>query len=179
MRKREMLLRDINHKKRNTTRLALIILICGFAASLHLSAVAQCATNIHDSGRAEQDSGVVKTPKEILSQARTIFVRSNTGFLRRKALEDRLLKRKDFQQFGLVITKAEYGADLIMEVDHNHLSFRFPFTVKDPKTSIVVASGNVSSLLFRTVAGKIADSFMKQFKAARGSNQSDSKSSTK
>lgn len=159
---------------------ACVLLITGAVsvASFRASVIAQ-ATAIHERGLAEQASGTVKTPKEMLSQARSIFVRSNTGFLKRKTLEDRLLKRKDFQQFGLVITKAEYGADLIMEVDHNHLTFRFPFTVKDSKTSIVVASGNVSSLLFRTVAGKIADSFMKQFKAARAASQPDSKSSTK
>ncbi len=107
-----------------------------------------------------------KDPKALLAAARTLSVHSTTGFAKRKTIEDRLLKRKDFQQSGLTITKDSTLADLWLEVDHSHLTTRFPFTVTDRRTRIIVASGNVSSI-FGTVAGKIADSFMKQLKAAR------------
>jgi hypothetical protein len=118
--------------------------------------------------------GEVKRPSELFAAAQTVFVRSNTVFLKRKTLEAALLDRRGFHELGFVITKDESAADLVIDADHAHFQTRFPFTVIDTKTRIVVASGNVSSL-FGTVAGKIASSFIKQARAARQSAGSSAK----
>jgi hypothetical protein len=99
--------------------------------------------------------------------------------MKRKSLEAALLDRKGFTELGFVITKEESLADLILadliiDVDHARLQTRFPFSVVDTKTRTVVASGNVSSL-FGTVAGKIANSFIKQARKARQVAGSSSK----
>lgn len=107
-----------------------------------------------------------RDPNEVKRTAEVVYIKSRTGFLKHAALADALEKRKDFQALGLVITENESSADIIIEIEREHLLAHFIYTVYDPGTRTVVASGHVSSL-FGTAAGKIADSFVKQMKRAR------------
>jgi len=66
---------------------------------------------------------------------------------------------------GLVITRSERDADIILEVHHDVLT-KYVYTAIDSKRNIVVASGKLSSL-GGTVAGKVAKRFMKQVMQAR------------
>jgi len=80
-------------------------------------------------------------------------------------IEDKLQKRPEFSQMGLVITRDESAADLILEVDHDVLT-KYVYTAVDRRSQIVVASGKLSSL-GGTVAGKVAKRFLKQVMQAR------------
>jgi hypothetical protein len=112
------------------------------------------------------DADVQKDPPAILTAARVIYVYSRTVFVKSEVIENELLKRREFQQAGLLITKDPKAADLTMEVRRSNLTTEYPYVVVDTKTKLVVASGKVNSL-FGTAAGKIAKEFMKQVKEAR------------
>lgn len=66
---------------------------------------------------------------------------------------------------GLVLTRNERDADIILEVHHDRLT-KYVYTAIDSRQNIVVASGKLSSL-GGTVAGKVAKRFMKQVMQAR------------
>lgn len=107
-------------------------------------------------------------PLELLASARTIYVQSHSVYVRRKSIEDALMKKKGFLEMGYAIVKDLSEADLKLEVDHTALTLRYPYTVTHLKTQIVVATGTVHSLRFlNDVPGDTADSFVKQAKAAR------------
>ena len=102
---------------------------------------------------------------ESMKNAKRIFVRSHSLLVGQSVIESKLRNRKEFQQFGLMITRDEAAADLILEVKHDVFT-KYVFTAIDPSTNVVVASGKLSSL-GGTVAGKVAKRFMKQMVKAR------------
>jgi len=99
-------------------------------------------------------------PTAILRSARIIYVNSSSVLVGEAVIEAKLRKRSEFQQLGLVITRDPNEADLVLELKHD-LFTMYVYTVIDPGTNIVVASGKLSSL-GGTVAGKVAKRFLKQ-----------------
>ena len=104
-------------------------------------------------------------PSESLKNAKAIYVKSSSLLVGSSVVEDKLKKRKEFQALGLVITRDADAADLILHVEHD-LFTMYTYTVVDPHSQILVASGKLSSL-GGTVAGKVAKRFMKQVVEAR------------
>jgi len=97
--------------------------------------------------------------------SRRVFVRSTSLLVRAAVVEDKLLKRPEFQQLGFVITRQKSEADLILELRHD-LFTMYVFTVIDAKTQLVLAGGKLSSL-GGTVAGKVAQRFVKEMRSPR------------
>jgi hypothetical protein len=91
---------------------------------------------------------------------RRVFVRSTSLLVRGAVVEDKLLKRPEFQQLGFLITREFAEADVILELRHD-LFTMYIFTVVDAKTELVIASGKLSSL-GGTVADKVAKRFVKE-----------------
>ena len=168
---------------RRTTAVALLMMGCLGAATAArgsdppplreatIQAESKARLTLHVS-QGETESP--KDPAVILTAARIIYVRSRTGFVKSEVIENELLKRTDFQQAGLLITKDPRAADLVVEVRRSSFTTEYPYVVVDPKTRLVVASGNVNSL-FGTAAGKIAKGFMKQLQKARTAARPKSK----
>ena len=78
-------------------------------------------------------------------------------------VEDKLLKRPEFQQRGFAVTRDVDDADLIIELRHDLLT-KYVFTIIDVKSRTVVAGGKLSSL-GGTVAEKVAKRFIKEINA--------------
>jgi hypothetical protein len=106
-------------------------------------------------------------PEAILRSAKIILVKSSSLLVNEAVIETKLRKRSEFKELGLVITREWYDADLVLELKHD-LFTMYVYTVIDAHSSIVVASGKLSSL-GGTVAGKVAKRFMKQMVNARSS----------
>lgn len=113
-----------------------------------------------------QKEAMRPSPNEVLRSAQTIFIRSKSVYFKTSTLENSLLQQDEFQQWGLVITREESDADLIIEVGRKAFTTSFIYSVIDPRNKRVVASGRVNSI-GGTVEGKITDSFMKKLRSAR------------
>jgi hypothetical protein len=100
-----------------------------------------------------------------LRSAKTIYVKSTSVLVGAAVVETKLQKRPEFSQMGLVITRDEGAADLVLELEHDVFT-KYVYTAIDTKTNTVVASGKLSSL-GGTVAGKVAKRFLKQVSKAR------------
>ena len=122
--------------------------------------------------KPEIDLGTVDSVV-ILRTARVIFVRSHSLLVKGAVVEEKLQKRPEFQQFGLVITRDASAADLILELRHD-LFTKYVYTAVDTKTQTLVASGKLSSL-GGTVADKVAKRFLKQIGQARSPSDSTGK----
>ncbi|MEK6299623.1 MAG: cytochrome c [Acidobacteriota bacterium] len=103
---------------------------------------------------------------DALRFAQTIFIMSRSGYFNPSDLANEFMKKPDFSQLGLSLTKARNEADLVIEVDRLAFTTEFPYVVVDTKNNTVVASGQVNSL-FGTAPAKMAKAFLNQLKATR------------
>jgi hypothetical protein len=108
----------------------------------------------------------VKNVGEVARSVRFVYVRSHSALVTAEDIENKLRRHPDFQRLGLIVTRQEMDADLLLEVRRSVLT-KFVFTAIEPETLILVASGKLSSL-GGTVDGKVASLFIKQLVAARG-----------
>lgn len=137
------------------TKIFLFVSIC-FLTSLPLVN----ASVIYQSGVSSA------SPPNVLRSARAIFIRTKSVYFKPVTLENALLKKDEFQQWGLTITREEADADLIIEVDRKLFTTSFVYSVIDPRSKRVLASGRVNSV-GGTVEGKISHSFIKRMRQVR------------
>lgn len=110
----------------------------------------------------------VSDPATVMRRARFIRVHSDSVFISEQEIEDSLRKRKEFQAWGMIITRNDGEADLIIEVTRKSLTRRFTFAVLDPRTMEVVTSGKTRSVTFgKKISNKIAEKFANRVKVVR------------
>ncbi len=107
-------------------------------------------------------------PATVLRKARFVYVLSNSIFVSKSEVEASLQKRKEFKAWGMVITRDAGQADLVIEITRKPLTRRFTFSVLDPRTSEVVASGKTRSVILgKKISNKIAEKFANRVKVYR------------
>jgi hypothetical protein len=111
-----------------------------------------------------------RDPAAALRSAKYIYVQSSSLLVGASVVEEKLQQREEFSRMGLVITRDVNAADLVLELHHDVFT-KYVYTAIDTKTSMVVASGKLSSL-GGTVAGKVAKRFLKQVLKARATTSS-------
>jgi len=124
---------------------------------------ALCLLTVWATGVSAQSS--TPDPVASLRSAKLIYVKSSSLLVGQSVIEEKLQKRPEFSQMGLVITRDRDAADLVLEVHHDVFT-KYVYTAVDARSNIVVAGGKLSSL-GGTVAGKVAKRFLKQVLKAR------------
>jgi len=105
--------------------------------------------------------------KELVTKARSFYVRSDTFYMKREALESSLLGQKEFKAWDLQITGNENLADMLIRVKRVPFSNHFSYTLTDRATDTIVMAGKVDSLA-GTVYGRIAKEIVEKMVALRG-----------
>ena len=176
------------------TRLLILLLLAAFVAADASQAAAQvlpplppqltqqqqtpqrAAAAAKDDGGADDndddDDDATQTrasdPAGLLRTARSVYVRSNTVFVKAPEVEDSLRKRKEFRAWGMMVTRNLADADLIIEIERKSLTRRFTFTVLDARSMTVLTSGKTRSVLFgKKIHNKVAEKFANRVKTVR------------
>lgn len=107
----------------------------------------------------------VTDPATILRRARFVYVDSDSAFVDAQEVEDSLLKRKEFRAWGMVVTRNAGEADLVIQITRKAFTRRFTFSLVDPRTNEVLASGKMRSVLFgKKISNKVAEQFANRVK---------------
>lgn len=104
--------------------------------------------------------------REVMKYARLLYFKARSGWYNADKLERELLKRKEFGELGLEITRAEKYADLVMEITRKRLTTRFTCTMIEPH-SVRIISAITATSLGGEIEPHLAEAIIKEFKAAR------------
>jgi len=106
-------------------------------------------------------------PKQILKNARTIYIHSKTAFLTVDTLDRALALEKDWPKLEMTIVQDQRVADLLIEIDRPLFTYVHTFVIVDKRTSIVLGSGKVTAFDGTIASGGIAKDIIKIFSATR------------
>lgn len=122
-------------------------------------------------------SAVVKptTVPEILALSKTVHVTSRTISFKPDQLVNELNKRKEINEWGMSFVDEEDLADLILEIDHVLLTWKYTFKLYSQRLGTIVATGSVVILDGNVGAPAMAERVIEKLKTARGPEKATSK----
>lgn len=135
--------------------------VLGSGASLQMPVKA--ASETPQSSAAIADA----KPKQILHDAKTIFISSKTSFLTVDTVIRALEKQKNWEKLGLTIVSDPRVADLLIQIDRPLFTYVHTFVIVDKRSSIVLGSGKVTAFDGTIASGGIAQDIVKIFAAER------------
>jgi hypothetical protein len=108
-------------------------------------------------------------PAGLLRAARTIYVSSDTLYLKSQLMADELLKQPEFQALGLkIVPEAEAkDADLMVKVTLPFLTWTWTYVVTHQASKTQLASGKVRELLAGGAAPKLAKDMSARLQSLR------------
>jgi hypothetical protein len=115
----------------------------------------------------DKDNHRLPTNRELVARAQSVFVESDTFYMKRENLQSSLLGRAEFKAWDMQITGKPQMADLLIRVRRVPFTNHFTYTVTDRVTDTIVMAGKVDSLA-GTVYGLIADEIVHKMKVFRG-----------
>jgi hypothetical protein len=115
---------------------------------------------------------------EVMRKARLLYIRPRSSWFNREKLERELLKRKEFSELGLELTRSAKQTDLVLEITRKTFTTRFTCSIVESATERVLAGATASSL-GGEIEPHLAEAIIKQFKAARSKPASEEGASGK
>jgi len=106
-------------------------------------------------------------PKQILKNAKTVYVHSKTMFITVEVMDLALTQQKEWPDLGLTIVQDASLADLLIEVSRVKFTNVHTFVLSDKKTSIVLNSGNEIALNGDIASRSLAKDIIEILSAAR------------
>ena len=120
---------------------------------------------------AEEAAKVAATnPRTLLSNARTLFISSDTKFFEEVQLQNALGKREEIRawQIGIIDGGANQSkADIFIEIDRPLFTYTFTYEMLDQKTGLVLATGKVSAFDGNAAAPMLAEKIIEEIKKAK------------
>ena len=107
------------------------------------------------------------SPASIVRRARTLYI-APSNHVEKKYLEYKLQKYRELDDWGLALVADPSAADLVLTVDKTALNYIF--TVTDPRTSVIVASGKCVAVNGRLAAEYLGKEIVKKLRDVRASS---------
>jgi hypothetical protein len=118
-------------------------------------------------GFSQSSNKSIPGNRELVARSKSVYVESDTFFMKREQLESSLLGRVEFKAWDMRVSANPRRADLWVRVRRVPFSNHFTYTVTERETESVVMAGKVDSLA-GTVYGLIADEIVHKMKVLRG-----------
>src|SRR5215472_3603979 len=82
---------------------------------------------------------------ELLARSRTIFVISDSVFVKKADMEKYLLRQKELEEYRLHVVQSKQDADLILQIKRIPFTNNFPYSITDRVSSIVLMQGEIDA----------------------------------
>src|SRR5258708_31763144 len=103
-----------------------------------------CAATV--AGLAQGQQPGLPSNKELAAKAKSLYIDSDTFYMKREQLQSSLLGRAEFKAWDLQITGRGDLADLLVHVKRIPFSNHFTYTVTDRRTETIIMAGQEDSL---------------------------------
>jgi hypothetical protein len=106
-------------------------------------------------------------PKQILHDAKTVYISSKTSFITVDTVDRALTEQKGWDKLGLIIVSDPRVADLFITFDRPLFTYYHTFVITDKRTTIVLGSGKVTAFDGTIASAPLAKQIVEIFSAAR------------
>src|SRR5215472_3165850 len=109
---------------------------------------------------------------ELLARSRSIFVISDSVFVKKADMEKYLLRQKELEEYRLHVVQSKQDADLILQIKRIPFTNNFPYSFTDRVSSIVLMQGEIDALPSK-VPAQIAAALAEKLKEANKKKSSN------
>ena len=106
-------------------------------------------------------------PKEILRNAKVLYISSDSTLINDEMMENALMKMPEFEKLKLVIVEEYKSADIIINVKHDLFTFDYRYSMTDRRTNILLAAGKVTVWDGKIASKKFAKLIIAKLKQLR------------
>jgi hypothetical protein len=106
-------------------------------------------------------------PTQLLQTFRTLFIHSDTIYLKAEEMQQCVDRRPEFSAWGLSAVKTQETADVVIEVTRPFLTFDWKYNIIHRKTAVGLGSGKVVAWDGKTAAPQLTAEIIKQIQIVR------------